>query len=272
MAYGGPMGTRTDQPQPAGPPSAGMDRETDAFFAALEQTAPEACCTCLGWTAHELVAHLVAVAIEVALNLEAYGEGRPVPATRGFEEREAPWRANDAARLRRELPGALGRMRTALDAVLRADPDAVVPWTGRQMVVPTFVTHLRSELALHRFDLVGDDEEAMVLLAQPELTAHAVSVLGRPLLARGSAANPGLGEPVRLTLGAPGEPDVVVVADATGAHLELAGTGSAEPTVTSDPAARLLVIWGRRPGDPRRVRAPGGAAMLGRLQGLLAGY
>ncbi len=271
-AYGGSMGTHTDQSQPAGLPSAGMDRETDAFFAALEQTAPDACCACLGWTAHELVAHLVAAAIEVALNLEAYGEGRPVPATRGFEEREAPWRAKDAATLRRDLPGALGRMRAALDAVLEADPDAVVPWTRRQMVVATFVTHLRSELALHRFDLVGDDEESMVLLSQPELTAHAVSVLGPPLLARGSAAHPGLGEPARLTLAAPGEPDVVVVADATGAHLELAGAGSGEPTVTSDPAARLLVIWGRRPGDPRRVRAPGGAAMLGRLQGLLAGY
>jgi hypothetical protein len=266
------METRADAPTPAGLPSAGMDREADAFFAALEQTAPDACCACAGWTAHELVAHLVAVAIEVALNLEAYGEGRQVPATRSFEEREAPWRANDAAMVRRALPGALVRMGAALDAVLRQDPDAVVPWTGRQMVVATFVTHLRSELALHRFDLVGDDEVGMLLLSQPELTTHAVSVLGRPLLARGSASHPGLGDAVRLTLAAPGEPDVVVVADATGAHLELADTGSSEPTVTSDPAARLLVIWGRRPGDPRRVRAPGGAAMLGRLQGLLAGY
>ena len=267
-----PMEIHADEPCRPGPPSTGMRREADAFVAALEETVPDACCACAGWTAHELVAHLVAAAIEVALTLEAYGEGRPVPATRSFEEREAPWRARDAATLRRELPGALGRMSAALDAVLGADPDAVVPWTGRQMVVATFVTHLRSELALHRWDLVGDDERSMALLAQPELTVHAVSVLGRPLLVRGSRSRDGFADRLRLTLASPGRPDVVAVVDADGARLELGSTSANEPMVICDPAARLLVIWGRRPGDPRRVRAPGGAAGLGQLQGLLAGY
>jgi len=252
--------------------SAGMGREADAFFAALEQSAPDACCGCAGWTVHELVAHLVAVAIEVALNLEAYGEGRPVPATRGFEERETPWRAKDPSALRGELPRSLERMCNAIDAVLSTQPDAVVPWTGRQMVVATFVTHLRSELALHRFDMVGDDEEGTALLAQPELTAHAATVLARPLLARGSNSQTGRADPVRLTLASPGEPDVAVVLDGNGARLQLAEHGATEPTLCCDPAARLLVLWGRRPGDPRRVRAPGGAVMLSRLEGLLAGY
>jgi len=266
------MGTRTDKPQPAGHAWSAMRPEADAFFAALEQSPPDACCGCAGWTAHELVAHLAAAAIEVALNLEAYGEGRPVPATRGFEEREAPWRAKSATTLRRELPGALGRMNAAIDAVLAAEPHAVVPWTGRQMVVATFVTHLRSELALHRFDLVGDDEEGATLLAQPELTAHAATVLARPLLARGSRVLTERCEPVRLTLASPGEPDVTVVVDGGGARLELEEHRATEPIALCDPGARLLMLWGRRPGDPRRVRAPGGAAMLSRLQGLLAGY
>ena len=52
----------------------------------------------------------------------------------------------------------------ALDAVLNLQPDAVVPWTGREMVVATFITHTRSELALHRWDLVGDDDVSAVLL------------------------------------------------------------------------------------------------------------
>lgn len=266
------MPSNLDDPLPNGSAAAGMRREADAFFAALEQSPPDACCGCAGWTAHELVAHLVAAAVEVALNLEAYGEGRPVPATRGFEAREAPWRAHDPIGLRHELPGALGRMCDAVDAVLAEEPDAVVPWTGRQMEVAAFVTHLRSELALHRFDLVGDDEDGTALLAQPELTLHAATVLARPLLARGSRARTGRGEPVRLTLASPGEPDVTVVVDGGSARLELEPTGAAELAVRCDPAARLLVLWGRRPGDPRRLRAPGGAATLGLLQGLLAGY
>ncbi|MDA8070762.1 MAG: maleylpyruvate isomerase N-terminal domain-containing protein [Actinomycetota bacterium] len=249
-------------------PSDGLAVEAAAFLEALEVTPPDALTGCAQWRAHEVAAHLGAGAVEIALNLEAYGEGRPVPATRGFEEREAPYRAMEDAELRADLPRSIDRVAAALDAVLGAEPDAVVPWTGRQMVVATFVTHLRSELALHRFDLVGDDETSQSLLGHPELTDHAVAVLGRALVARGAAAAPA---GFAAVIVAPGASDLAVVVDGDGPRLERSDA-RLEPAVVGDPAARLLLLWGRQPGDPRRLVAPGGVKVLGTLRSLLAGY
>lgn len=66
-------------------------------------------------------------------------------------------------------------MLTAIDIALAADSAAVTPWSGRQMPIAAFLTHARSEYALHRWDLVGDDDIGSDLLAQPELTDHANS-------------------------------------------------------------------------------------------------
>ena len=249
-------------------PSDGFAVEAAAFLEALEATAPDALTGCALWRAHELAAHLGAGALEIALNLEACGEGRPVPATRGFEEREAPYRAMEDAALRAALPRAIERVAEVLDTVLGAEPDAVVPWTGRQMVVGSFVTHLRSELALHRFDLVGDDETSQSLLGQSELTDHAVTVLGRALLARGAASAP---SGFSAVIAAPGASDLAVVVDGDGPRLERSDA-DLEPAVIGDPAARLLLLWGRQPGDPRRLAAPGGVEVLATLRSLLAGY
>ena len=255
------------EPTPARP-SDGFAAEARAFLDALDATDPAALCACAGWTAHEVAAHLAAAGIEVALNLEAYADGRPVPATRAFEQREAPYRGMDDRRLRAELVGSIERVAACLDAVLGAEPDAVVPWTGRQMVVASFVTHLRSELALHRWDLVGDDETSERLLAEPELTEHAVGVLGKALLARSSFVAPA---GFSAVLAAPGARDVAVVVDDEGPRL-VASEGAVEPAIIGDRSARLLLLWGRRPGDPRRLVAPQGAAMLAAVQALLAGY
>jgi hypothetical protein len=84
--------------------------EADVLAEALDATSPEALSACSGWTAHEVVAHLAATAVEIALNLETYGEGRPVPPTRGFEEREKPYRAMGDKALRAELPRSTERM------------------------------------------------------------------------------------------------------------------------------------------------------------------
>ncbi len=249
-------------------PSEGLAVEAKEFLEALEVTPSDALTGCSRWRAHEVAAHLGAGALEISLNLEAYGEGRPVPATRGFEEREAPYRAMEDAKLRAELHSSIDRVAAALDAVLGAEPDAVVPWTGRQMVVGSFVTHLRSELALHRFDLVGDDETSRDLLGQSELTDHAVTVLGRALLARGATAAPA---GFSAVIAAPGASDLAVVVDSDGARLERSDA-DLEPTVIGDPAARLLLLWGRQPGDPRRLVAPGGVEVLATLRALLAGY
>ena len=249
-------------------PSDGFAVEAGAFLEALEFTPPDALTGCGQWRAHEVVAHLGAGAVEIARHLEGYAEGRPVPTTRGFEEREAPYRAVEDGELRAELPRCIERVAAALDAVLGAEPDAVVPWTGRQMVVGSFVTHLRSELALHRFDLVGDDEIGRTLLGQPELTDHAVSVLGRALVARGATAAPA---GFAAVIAAPGASDVAVVVDGDGPRLE-GSDARLEPSVVGDPAARLLLLWGRQPADPRRLSAPGGLEVLAILRSLLAGY
>ncbi|MHB8190927.1 MAG: maleylpyruvate isomerase family mycothiol-dependent enzyme [Ferrimicrobium sp.] len=249
-------------------PSQGFAVEAESFLQALDTTSSNTLSACVGWTAHEVVAHLVAASVEVALNLEAYGSRRLVPPTRGFQEREAPYRAMDDVKLRSEFSRSIERMAIALDEVLGAEPDAVVPWTGRQMVVASFVTHLRSEFAIHRFDLVGDDETGTTLLAQPELTDHAVEVLARALVARGAASAP-VG--FSAVIAAHGARDVVLVVDGNGPRLTRSDTSS-EPAVVGDPAARLLFLWGRRPGDPRRISAPQGAEVLAQVEAMLVGY
>ena len=248
--------------------SSSFQREADAFFTALDRTSPNSVTACYGWTAHEITAHLAAAGLEVAMNLEAYGERRLVPPTRGFEEREAPFREMNDDLLRLELPKSITRMSSALDAVLTDEPDAIVPWTGRQMVVKTFLTHLRSEFAIHRFDLIGDDNVSKELLAQPDLTNHAVTVLGKVLLLRGSRP-----ESLRFqaSIASPGVPDVTVLVDAEGSRL-IRSEDATEPSLIGDSAARLLFLWGRKPDDPSRLKAPGGPDMLRRLQTLLAGY
>ncbi len=257
----------SSEPTPARP-SDGFAAEARAFLEAMEDTSPDALTGCAQWRAHEVAAHLSAGAVEIARNLEAYREGRPVPATRGFEEREAPYRAMEDARLRAELPRSIERVAQALDGLLGTEPDAVVRWTGRQMVVASFVTHLASELALHRWDLVGDDETSAILLGQPRLSDHAVAVLGRALVARGATAAPA---GFAAVIAAPGASDLAVVVDGCGPRLERSDAGL-EPAVVGDPAARLLFCWGRQPGDPRRLSAPGGVEVLATLRSLLAGY
>ncbi len=249
-------------------PSTAIESEANALLETVDATSPAALSACSGWTAHEITAHLTAGAVEIALNLEAYGDGKSVPATRGLEEREAPFRSLDEKRLREELPKSIARMANAIDAVLAAEPDAVVPWTGRQMAVASFITHMRSELAIHRWDLVGDDERSLELLALPDLTNHAVTVLGRVLLSRGTASATAA---FSASLKSPGDMDIVVIVDADGARLTRS-EGVSQPSITGDRAALLLFLWGRRPGDPRRLTAPMGRDSLAKIEALLAGY
>jgi hypothetical protein len=73
------------------------------------------------------------------------------------------------------------------------------------LTVTQFVTHHRSEAAIHRWDITGSDDLSDELLAQPELTRHAVSVLNSmPILnkyartraAQGHRLAPGRRHPV----------------------------------------------------------------------------
>ena len=201
--------------------------------------------------------------------LGAHLEGEPV-GTRGFEEREGPLRPLNDADLWDAL---LDRMATLNEVAVAAEAvpaDTDVAWTGRTMKVPWFAEHMREELVLHGWDITGDDAAAQARLAEPWMTTHSVVAVGRPLLAKG-AKEIGSDERIEARLRVPDTDDVFVSADAD--HTTV---GFADPvgpaTLETDAAARVLLLWGRRPGDPSRICSRAGAETLGRVRRLLSGY
>ena len=273
----GPAICQSEQDPSAGgfaehPAGTVRSRETEACLRALDDADPKAISACEGWTTHEVVAHLAATAAEVTRHLEPYLRCDAVPATQSFAVREAPYRALSDEALRRRLEVEEEKMRLVIDEVLAKDPRAVIPWTGRQMAVAKFVPHLRNEFAIHRWDIAGDDETSTLLLSQPELTEHAVGVLGQILLRRGADRDPDPGEELHVRLRSPSARDVRVSVRADWAGLELADDDADEPTVELDAATRTLFIWGRRSVHRGRGRSHLPPPMLARLQAILAGY
>jgi DNA-binding Lrp family transcriptional regulator len=65
--------------------------------------------------------------------------------------------------------------------------------------------------------------------------------------------------------------DVVVTADADHTYIGMAGP-KGPATLETDAAARVLLLSGRRPGDPSRICSDAGPENLGRLRRLLSGY
>jgi len=49
--------------------------EADAFMSSTTDLSPGLLTKCPSWTAHELLAHLAAGAVEIARNVEAYNSG-----------------------------------------------------------------------------------------------------------------------------------------------------------------------------------------------------
>ncbi|MHB1432297.1 MAG: maleylpyruvate isomerase N-terminal domain-containing protein [Streptosporangiaceae bacterium] len=260
-----PWRTRPMPMPPAAP-------EIEPFLDALQSTPPGTLSACAGWTAHEVTAHLAAGAAEVSRHLDPFIQGDSVPATRGFEEREAPYRALGDPVLRKRLASEVWLMQSLIAQVLHAAPDAVIAWTGRQMPVAKFAPHMASEFAVHRWDIAGGPGDA--LLAQPMLLEHAVSVLGPLLLRRGVGRDPRPGQDLAVRLRSDGQRDVRVTVQAgqAGISLEDDRASGDEPWLECEPAARLLVVWGRRPDrrDQLTSHMPGGT--LVRLLALLAGY
>ena len=201
--------------------------------------------------------------------LRAHLEGEPV-ATRGFEEREGPLRALSDAELWDALQARMAALNEVAAAADEVPADTDVAWTGRTMKVPWFAEHMREELVLHGWDITGDDAAARARLGEPWMTTHSVFAVGRPLLAKG-AKELAPGERIEARLRVAGSEDVVVSADA-----DHATVGFAEPaghaTLETDAAARVLLLWGRRPADPSRICSRAGAETLGRVRRLLAGY
>ncbi|SPM35475.1 hypothetical protein MRAB57_3300, partial [Mycobacterium rhizamassiliense] len=68
-----------------------------------------------------------------------------------------------------------------------------------------------------------------------------------------------------------GTDDVVVHAEADRTTIELADP-EGPATLETDAAARVLLLWGRRPADPSRICSRVGPETLGRVRQLLSGY
>jgi uncharacterized protein (TIGR03083 family) len=246
--------------------------EADAFIEARQHISPEVVSACSGWTAHEVTAHLTGIAVEISHHLLPYLAGEPVPKTRSFEERESPLQAMHDDELCQRLESEEQHARLLLDQALAQDPGAVIEWTGRQMAIEKFWPHLRNEFAIHRWDLIGDDDIGTELLGQSDLTEHSVGVLGEILTRRGRQHDPAPDDDLHVRLRSGSTPDVRLVAEGRSAFLVIADPNDDEPRIDLDAAARLLVIWGRRPDRRGRVLSAVGQPTLARVQTLLSGY
>lgn len=248
-----------------------MTREAEAFFDVLDAVPPGAVTACRGWTAHELIAHIASGADAFANQIEAHLAGDPVPEFGAWQEREPPYRALTDTALRRRLVVADERMNAAFDAMLAGDPTVAVPEVGWGLPVAELVTHMRQEFAIHRWDLLGDDEAGLELLGQPVLVEHSVALLAGSLLS-GLGDDPNPAEVLTARLRCAGSRDLVVRVGEGTATLSWAEPEDAPGVIETDPAARILLLWGRRPASAARVRSTLAPDGLARLQTILAGY
>jgi hypothetical protein len=246
--------------------------EWQPFVDAVQQRRPDTGTWCEAWTVRDIVAHQAGNAEELARVLGAHLEGELV-GTRGFEEREGPLRALNDADLWDAL---LDRMTTLNEVAAAAEAvpgDTDVAWTGRTMKVPWFAEHMREELVLHGWDITGDCDISAAFqtaLAESWMTTHSVVAVGRPLLAKG-AKQLGPGERIEARLRVADTDDVFLSADADHTAVRFAdAVGPA--TLETDAAARVLLLWGRRPGNPSRICSRAGTETLGRVRRLLSGY
>jgi Mycothiol maleylpyruvate isomerase N-terminal domain len=247
--------------------------EVGEFITTLFSTPPTRLTNCRGWTAHELVAHLAAGAAEEAELIEAHLVGGPPRETRAHHERELPFRALPDPELREQLVSNAGRLTLALDQLGNGDASDRVQFSGRAMSAADFAMHSRSECALHRWDLVGRDDIGWKMLGQAALTKHALSVLTSmstlPETPANRLADRSEQSPARLVLRSEPHDDVVVSIAGGALSMTLEPIGETRADVELDPAARLLLLWGRRePSAPIDVHVQGDARpMLDALMG-----
>ncbi len=243
--------------------------EWQPFADAVQQRRPDAGTWCEAWTVRDIVVHQAGNAEELARVLRAHLEGEPV-GTRGFEEREGPLRALNDAELWEALQDRMAALNEVAAAGDEVPADTDVAWTGRTMKVPWFAEHMREELVLHGWDITGDDAAARERLSEPWMTTHSVFAVGRPLLAKG-AKGLAEGERIEARLRVVGTDDVFVSADADQTAVALAEP-EGPATLETDAAARVLLLWDRRPADPARICSRVGPETLGRVRSLLSGY
>ncbi len=240
--------------------------EVGEFFTTLLATPPDRLTNCRGWTAHDLVAHLAAGAGEEADLIETHLAGKPERTTLPHDEREAPYRALPETELRERLVANGARLTTALHT-LAGDEAGAVLFTGRHMSAADFAMHSRSECAIHRWDLVGSDDIGWTMLARPALTAHALTVLTSMSTLPEAPVNRLGAHPehatTRLVLRSDPQEDVVVTVTGGSVSMTMEPPSANAPDVELEPAARLLLLWGRRePSAPIDLHAAGERRML----------
>jgi len=246
--------------------------EAVAFFAALESVPPQAVTACRGWTAHEVIAHLASGADALANQIEAHLEHKSIPEFGSWEQREPRYRAIEDDRLRGRLVQAEQRMSACFDELLKASAETVIEQVGFGFPVGELVLHMRQEFAVHLWDLVGDNAETAALLGQPELLGHSVRMLSRPLLANGLQRDPNPKAPLSVRVRCDGHPDLQVTVQDGAGQIGLVLPAEPAEMTAADPAARLLLVWGRRVPDSRRMRSNLPLDVLLRVQTILAGY
>jgi hypothetical protein len=251
---------------------AGQPLEVAEFLSALDSSVPEALTACPARTVHLLAAHVAGNYREITRHVDAYLAGTPLMRTRTFDEREPEFRVLSAPELTSAIADGEQRMRASIEELLDREPDPVLRWTNRQVHAAGFLKHSRSECAVHRWDMAGDDSVSEKLLSQQELFEHVVTFIGPlPMTARGIATGAGTGRPLRVRIRAAGQPDLLI-----GVHRGQPELFAVQPVgdalVEGDAAARLLFLWGRRPTPFGRLVCHGTGEELSRLQWLLSGY
>lgn len=246
--------------------------EWEGFAHAVQARRPDAGTWCEAWTVRDVLVHNVGNADEFVRVLQAHMAGRPV-STRGFEERDGPYRAmTDVALWQAFVARCEWLVETVETAEQELSPEAAITWTGRTVTPEFFAAHMREEMVLHRWDMTGDDATATHSLMQPWITEHSVHDVGTPLLARGTTRLD-LGPTGRIEgrLRAPGTDDILVAATAAGNTIKFVPQ-EGEATIETDPAARALLLWGRRPTDPARWHSQADPGTLRQVRTLLSGY
>lgn len=237
----------------------------EEFLSTLNSLPADAPTACEGWTAHEIAAHLAAGIEEVAELIEDTVNEVPPRTTRGFEEREAPYREMDNVDVRQALGKIVERAGIALEALAAKDVSVLFferHWTAEEMQV-----HAGNEFAMHRWDMIGDDELIDPWLAPLHVTESAVKTLNTlKVLDEGPtfrAERAGLTS-IRVVLRCPDQPDIALNVTSAGTAMFELSTGElfdGDVLVETDTANRVLTLWGRRSSD-RKISITGDPALI----------
>ena len=164
----------------------------------------------------------------------------------------------DGTSLRQKLtPRRLFNDFFALDPALRTgvnvaalDAADTIVYTGWAMTAERLRMHNHSEAALHRWDLLGDDDIGLRLLADPAMVTHALAAFDAlPALAEARRWRRPDRLPRPIALRSDGRPDVVVT---PGHGLSATGDGHGAAIELQHHEVPLL-LWGR---CPPRLRDP----------------